>query len=225
MRFCLFVFLLLTVGCETANRRRNVERWIADGNDPNELAYLKPEYFSLPRYPQQECFESLLADSESRDLLSDGITREIAYASFFTMLSAPIVERPEYWVSIINDERRTDLMRLHAFRAFFLRHVKIGYRLGKLAEIPGTSSWFSSDTVHLVGGLGGTHSLEWRSDEQLLLISFQSELEEARLPITLSLKGGFDVDAPYDEIKDVLLGVLLGKPDGRRIIITGVAVD
>jgi hypothetical protein len=76
----------------------------------------------------------------------------------------PVIEGPEWWTRIVNDEGYTPDHRRDCIIAFFRRYVRPGMRLGRLFEIPGVSGWFSSETLSKMGAGEGNLPLEDRGE-------------------------------------------------------------
>ncbi len=217
--------LLLTAGCHSPSKKASYQNALDQGFDPEFLKLVTPAFFDLPAGPNRAAMSYLGLESADHDLMSENTSRHVFYELFFTILSLPVVEKPEYWATVINNTERSDLLRLYSFRAFFLRQVKPGDKLDKLATIPGIASWFDESTVRLVGGLGGSTRFEWKNNEDYVEIRMRSELEEARLPITLAVKGSKIVGADsYKEKTAEMLDALRGRKQNPKLVITGIAI-
>lgn len=59
----------------------------------------------------------------------------------------PVSERPERWVTVINDDRFDSSHRSLVFFEFFARHIRCPITLARLLSIAGTREWFSGDSL------------------------------------------------------------------------------
>ncbi len=57
------------------------------------------------------------------------------------------MERPEFWVEIVNDPAFTVDRCREALVALFQRHFPPGTRLTRFHELPGTSGWYRQNTL------------------------------------------------------------------------------
>jgi hypothetical protein len=98
------------------------------------------------------------------DLISLVPILESAMIPLFLIASnAPVVERPEFWVELINNEENSPELKAYLLRMFFLRHLKPGDSPAKLATIQGTRDWFVADET-LISGIVGSGLVIDRSE-------------------------------------------------------------
>lgn len=231
MKHCIYSYLLLsfvlplTVGCQSLSQKMLAENASNVDFHPEFLGLMTPAFHELPAGLNPEAMQYLTIEASDIDLMSDNTSHHLFYALFFKILSLPVVEKPDYWVSIINNTNRSELLRLHCFRALFLRHIAPGDRLAKLAAIPNTELWFDEDTTSLVNGSGGGIRFKWRVDEDYIEIRMRSGLEEAHIPITLGVRGSkIGGENEYLEKKAEIIDLLRGQKKDPNLVITGIAV-
>ncbi len=222
--FCGLI-LLVTAGCRTPIKQDQVLHASNQNFDLEFLKVMSPEFLARLEAPKQTAFSYLTLESADHDLNSKNSNRHYFHAAIFTVLSSPVVERPNYWVRLVNNTNRSDILRLYCFRAFFLRHIAPGDRLGKLAGIEGTDLWFNERTVRLVGGLGGKTRFEWKDGEDYVEIRMASELDDSRIPITLAVRGSrIEGENEYLEKTAEIIDLLRGRKENPNLVITGIAI-
>lgn len=214
----MFLAVLLLTSCATGTKRDGM----LEGWDPEFAQFVGPRYSKLP-LPERRAFYYLVFAFEVELDLKHEANLDFFYTQLFTVLASPVVERPEYWVTMINDKERSELFRWYCIEAFLLRHLKPGDELAKLTRTPGTEAWFDKDTVGPAGALQHI-PLERRPGEYDFVYTPAAVHPVGKkagrwvfLTVKDSLSGG------EIGIEDVL-NVLRGEGTRRRLVVTGVAL-
>jgi len=219
--FLIVLGLFATAGCRNMQTQvRAAEEW-----DAGFVRVLKPAFYDLPR-SKQAAFNYLYDDDVSlADRHAISTTNNGVYHSmFFTVLSTPVVEHPEFWARIINDPTRDRLVRWNCLQALVLRHLKPGDPVAKLRSIVGSDGWFGEDHFESAEILN-VIPIERREGELVVVLTPDlqppRELNVSARWIFFSVKS-IEKDQEFT-VEDVRHAIL-GKGSKRKLVFTQISV-
>jgi hypothetical protein len=103
----------------------------------------------------------------------------------------PVAEKADFWVSITNDPRFSDLHRAYCVMQLFKRHVKPGMTLADLGDLLKGAKWLHGhDHIEHFIVLGGFVPVEWPLNASLFSIGLSRQ--DPDLVLFLSIYGEFD---------------------------------
>ena len=192
--------------------------------DPGFVTMMRPGFIDLTRN-QQIAFNYLYDDVSLADRHATSSTNGgIYYSMFFTVLSAPVVERPEFWAKIINDSSRDQLVRWNCLQALVLRHLKPGDPVTKARSILGSDEWFGEDQLESATTLN-VIPLERREGE--LAVVMTPDLQPARA-LNISARWVFfsvrSLDRHLEFTVEDVRSAILGKGPKRKFVFTQIGV-
>lgn len=212
--------LLPLTGC----RHLSNENQTGDELDSGFAQMLKPAFFDLP-HNTRVAFNYLhdevsLADRHAISPTNNGVY----YSMFFTILSAPVVERPEFWAEIVNDPSRDELVRWNCLQALVLRHLKPGDPITKAPSIFGSDEWFGENQFESASTLN-VIPLERREGELAVVLTPNlqpaGELNVSARWIFFSVKR---LEKHQEFTVEDVRSAILGKGPKRKFVFTQISV-